>query len=115
MASEKVRYFRSRSRLWEEAKILGLTYNAFFILIAVSTIIFVPSILIGGIIGGVIGALIVAFVYAFLFFLQNKLGTRELWKRVNYFYNPIDYIKVSTSMKRFLKAKKEENLKETEN
>ena len=115
MASEKVRYFRSRSRLWEEAKILGLTYNAFFILIGASTIIFVPAILIGGIIGGAIGVTIVAFIYAFLLFIQNKLGTKELWKRVNYFYNPINYIKVSTSMKRFLKAKKEETLKEKEN
>ncbi|WP_424652198.1 hypothetical protein [Capnocytophaga gingivalis] len=115
MASEKVRYFRSRSRLWEDAKLGGLTYNAFFIFVGAAVLIFTPSVLIGGAIGGAIGALIVAFIYAFLFFIQNKLGTRELWKRINYFYNPIDYIKVSTNMRRFLKAKKEESLKETKN
>lgn len=114
MASEKVRFFKSQSRLSEEAKILALTYNAFFVFVGASSVLFTLFTFFGGIIGFIIAVLLIIGIYIFLFIVQNKLGTKELWKRINRFYNPIDYIKVSTSMRRFLKLKREEALMEEE-
>ena len=96
---EKSKGYFIKKRINRPAKIVGLYYNTFFIFILSSAIIFMIASL-QGFIGLILGVTIIIGMYFILFYIQTKLGPKELKKMINDYNRPIDYIKITKSIKR---------------
>mgnify|MGYP001792466289 CR=1 FL=1 len=105
---EKVREYNIPKKLKFEAKILGLNYNTFFFFVTFTAIALVTGSS-KKLIGFIIAILLTSVMYIVLFFIQTKLGTKELWKKINDYNNPIHYLQIKKSFQRSLTFKKRSN------
>lgn len=96
---EKSKGYFIKKRINRPAKIVGLYYNTFFIFILSSAIIFMIASL-QGFTGLVVGVFLIIAIYFVLYYIQTKLGPKELKKMINDYNRPIDYIKITKSIKR---------------
>ena len=88
---EKPKGYFIKKRINRPAKIVGLYYNTFFIFMLAS---------LQGFIGLVLGVFFIIAIYFVLFYVQTKLGPKELKKIMNDYNRPINHIKITKSIKR---------------
>lgn len=105
MSEESVRLFSVTKRLEEPAKLGGLNFITFFLMLGIFAFLIFGSSIAFGLIGMLIAAFLCAVIYGVLWFLQERIGERKLGKFINDFYTPIDFIKVKTSFTRMYNKK----------
>lgn len=105
--SDNLRLYAVTKRLEEPAKLAGLNFITFFLMLGVFAILIFGSSAVFGTIGMIVAGFICAAIYGVLWFLQERIGDRKLGKFINDFYNPIDFIKVKTSFSRMYNKKSE--------
>ncbi len=96
---EKPKGYFIKKRINRPAKIVGLYYNTFFFFIIIAAVVFMACAS-RGIIGMGIGAAVCGGLYISLFYIQTKLGPKELAKKIKNYYSPIHHIKITKSFKR---------------
>lgn len=96
---ERSKGYFIKKRINRPAKIVGLYYNTFFVFVLSAAVIFMIASL-QGFIGLTIGVCMIIGIYFVLFYVQTKLGPKELKKMLNDYNRPIDYIKITKSIKR---------------
>ncbi|WP_291960199.1 hypothetical protein [Maribacter sp.] len=96
---EKPKGYFIKKRINRPAKIVGLYYNTFFIFILSAAVIFMLASL-QGFMGLVLGVFFIIAIYFVLFYVQTKLGPKELKKMINDYNRPINHIKITKSIKR---------------
>lgn len=99
MAEIRPKGYHIKKRIDKPAKIVGLYYNTFFVFVILAAFLF----MIGsskGIVGVGISVLLILVSYLGLFFVQTKIGPKELKKIINNYQNPINYIKINRSIRR---------------
>lgn len=99
MNTSKPKSYRVVKKIDQEAKIIGLNFNTFFIFLFVTFITIMASANMGAVAFGV-GLIIIVAIYFILYYIEGKLGPKRVSKLINNYYNPINHIKITKSIKR---------------